>query len=66
MCMQAYIYMYVCMGIRMCCLAFLGFLRSSEFTVPSQYEYDGSVHLSVQDISTDSRSAPRMIRVRIE
>ena len=48
-----------------CCLAFFGFLRSSKFTVPSQYEYDGSVHLSVQDISIDSRSAPRMIRVRI-
>ena len=49
-----------------CCLAFFGFLRSSEFTVPSQYEYDGSVHLSVQDIAIDSRSAPRMIRVRIK
>ena len=49
-----------------CCLAFFGFLRSSEFTVPSQYEYDGSVHLSVQDITIDSRSAPRMIRVRIK
>ena len=48
-----------------CCLAFFG-LRSSEFTVPSQYEYDGSVHLSVRDISIDSRSAPRMIRVRIK
>ena len=49
-----------------CCLAFFEFLRSSEFTVPAQDDYDSSTHLSLQDITIDSRSAPRMTRVRIK
>jgi len=38
-----------------CCLAFFGFLLVSEFTIPSQDAYDPSVHLSLQDISINSR-----------
>ena len=49
-----------------CCLAFFGFLRVSEFTVPIQGDYDESTHLSLKDISVDSRSNPRLIKVRIK
>ena len=38
-----------------CCMAFFGFLRSSEFTVPSQHHYDPEVHLSLSDITLDRR-----------
>ena len=34
-----------------CCMAFFGFLRSSEFTVPSQHGYDPETHLSLPDIT---------------
>ena len=50
----------------MCCLAFFGFLRVSEFTVPTQGDYDESTHLSLKDISIDSRSNPRLIKVHIK
>ena len=49
-----------------CCLAFCGFLRVSEFTVPTQGDYDESTHLSLKDISVDSCSNPRLIKVHIK
>ena len=49
-----------------CCLAFCGFLRVSEFTVPTQGDYDESTHLSLKDISVDSHSNPRLIKVHIK
>ena len=49
-----------------CCLAFFGFLRVSEFTIPSQDAYDPSVHLSLQDISVDSRDNPSLLKVTIK
>ena len=49
-----------------CCLAFFGFLRSSEFTIPSQSSYDPEVHLSVKDIAVDNRVKPRMLKVSIK
>lgn len=49
-----------------CCLAFFGFLRVSEFTVPNQECYDESSHLSLKDISVDSRKNPRLIKVTIK
>ena len=49
-----------------CCLAFFGFLRVSEFTVPNQEGYDESMHLSLKDISLDNRSNPRLIKVVIK
>ena len=48
------------------CLAFFGFLHSSELTVPSQDTYDPSIHLSVNDVAVDSRSSPTMIKVTIK
>lgn len=41
-----------------CALAFNGFLRCSEFTVPSQKEYCPTSHLSLEDIVIDSRTSP--------
>lgn len=49
-----------------CSLAFYGFLRCSEFTVPSQEEYLPTAHLSLQDISVDNRESPTRIQVRIK
>ena len=47
-------------------MAFFGFLRCSEFTVPQQDNYDSSIHLSLADIALDSRSSPQTIQVHIK
>ena len=49
-----------------CCLAFFGFLRCSEFTVPSQSEFCPKTHLTLQDLVIDSRTKPTMIQVTIK
>ena len=49
-----------------CCLAFFGFLRSSEFIVPSQEAYDKEVHLSLSDLTVDNKPHPRLFRVTIK
>ena len=49
-----------------CCLAFFGFLRSSEFTIPTQSSYDPEVHLSVKDVAVDNRTKLRMLKVKIK
>ena len=49
-----------------CALAFFGFLRCSEFTVPNQEEYCPDTHLSPQDLTIDSRTSPTMIQVTIK
>ena len=49
-----------------CCLAFFGFLRVSEFTIPSQEQYDQSCHLSLGDVSLDNRDTPRLLRIHIK
>ena len=49
-----------------CCLAFFGFLRSSEFTVPSQVTYDNEVHLSPNDIAVDNEANPQLLQVTIK
>jgi len=49
-----------------CCLAFFGLLRSSEFTVPKQSEYDPLVHLSLQDVTLDNIKNPSMVYVQIK
>ena len=41
-----------------CSLGYFGFLRLSEFTVPSLASFSPSYHLGVQVISVDSPSAP--------
>lgn len=49
-----------------CCLAFFAFLRSSEFTVPSQDSYDHEVHLSPTDIAVDNKANPQLLQVTIK
>ena len=50
-----------------CCLAFFGFLRCSEFTIPNQEAYDEAVHLSYRDISVDSGTStiPGYLRFKL-
>ena len=47
-----------------CCLAFFGFLRVSEFTIPAhgQDQYDQSCHLSFNDVSLDGQDNPHMLK----
>ena len=49
-----------------CCLAFFGFLRVSEFTIPGVASYDPTCHLSMKDVAVDSRDNPRLIQVAIK
>ena len=49
-----------------CCLAFFGFLRIGEMTVPGDTAYDPSAHLSRSDIAVDNPSTPAVIRVTIK
>lgn len=49
-----------------CCIAFFGFMRVGKFTIPSQDNYDKSSHLSLSDISVDSREQPRLIKITIK
>ena len=49
-----------------CCTAFFGFLRIGEMTISDQNAYDSSVHLSIQDIALDSRSAPAIVWLTIK
>ena len=44
-----------------CCLAFFGFLRCNEFTVPSQRSYDPAAHLSYSDIAVDDCDNPSLV-----
>jgi len=50
----------------MCCLAFFGFLRVSELTIPSGNLYDSTIHLSLEDIRVDNRGNPRLLQVSIK
>ena len=49
-----------------CCMAFFGFLRVGEMTVPGEGAYDASVHLSFDDVAIDDTSSPSYVRVHIK
>ena len=49
-----------------CCLAFFGFLRVSEFTVPSDDQFDQACHLCLSDIAIDNQDNPQMLQVKIK
>ena len=49
-----------------CCMAFFGFLRCGEFTVPSQTDYDPDMHLSLTNITLDDKANPSVIQVTIK
>ena len=48
------------------CITFFGFLRVGEMTVPSQNGYDSSVHLSLGDITLNSRQTPTVVWLTIK
>eukprot|EP00731_Ephydatia_muelleri_P033273 Em0027g21a len=48
------------------CMCFFGFLRSGEIVVPSDAEYDASVHLSYGDVKADSVQKPSYLEVAIK
>ena len=49
-----------------CTLAYFGFLRSAEFTVPNLASFSPPLPMGVVDISVDSDSHPDCLRVRIK
>ena len=49
-----------------CCTAFFGFLRCSEFTVPSSNGFEPVTHLSLKDIALDNKTSPSLIRINIK
>ena len=44
-----------------CCIAFFGFLRCSEFTIPIQQKFDLEVHLTLNDIAINNKSTPSVV-----
>ena len=48
-----------------CCTAFFGFLRCSEFTIPSPSEFEPATHLSIKDMAIDDKTSS-LIRVTIK
>ena len=55
-----------CMFWAACNLAYFGFLRSAEFTVPNLASYVPAIHLGVADVAVDSHSSPSCLRLRIK
>ena len=49
-----------------CTLAYFGFLRSSEFTVSSLATFDPQIHLTVADVSVDSKVHSTSMQVNIK
>ena len=49
-----------------CCIAFFGFLRCGEFTVPSQIAYDPEAHLSLSDVAVDNIQSPSVVQITIK
>ena len=47
-------------------LCFFGFLRSGEITIPAVHAFDPSYHLTLGDISVDSRKCPSIVVVRLK
>ncbi|XP_003389721.1 PREDICTED: uncharacterized protein LOC100640846 [Amphimedon queenslandica] len=49
-----------------CNVAFFGFLRTGEFTVPSVGSYDPKVHLNMGDVSANHPSNPDVIHIKLK
>ena len=49
-----------------CNLAYFGFLRSAEFTVPNLASYVPDIHLGVADVAVDSHSSPLCLRLHVK
>ena len=55
-----------CMFWAACNLAYFGFLRSAEFTVPNLASYVPALHLGLADVAVNSHSSPSCLRLRIK
>jgi len=55
-----------CMFWAACTMAYFGFLRSAEFTVPSLSAFDSKFHLSAEDVTVDSATLPTCLRLNIK
>ena len=55
-----------CMFWAACNLAFFGFLRSAEFTVPNLASFSPSIHLGLDDVAVDSMLSPSCLQLRIK
>ena len=49
-----------------CCTAFFGFLRCSEFTVPKALDYDSNVHLTYAVVAIDCKETPQILQLYIK
>ncbi len=49
-----------------CCLAFFGFLRAGEFTVPCDTGFDASIHLAWGDLAVVDPASPRVLSVHLK
>ena len=49
-----------------CCLAFFGFLRASEFTVPCDSGFNSSAHLSWGDLAVDDSGHPSVLSIQLK
>lgn len=49
-----------------CTLAYFGFLRAAEFTVPNHNSFNPEIHLQVSDIAMDNRTKPSCMKVFIK
>ena len=49
-----------------CCVGFFGFLRSGEVVVSDSGSFDPNQHLSLKDVTVDSKERPNCIYVRIK
>ena len=49
-----------------CCLAFFGFFRIGEITVPSDSAFDPQIHPTLKDIAVDSPSDPSLLQVHLK
>lgn len=52
-----------CMLWAAVCMCFFGFLRTGEIVVPSDAEYDRTVHLSVDDVLVDNVVTPQWLEI---
>ena len=49
-----------------CLVAFFGFFRAGELTVPAECALDSKIHLTVTDVSFDSRCEPKLCCIRLK
>ena len=49
-----------------CCTAFFGFFRCSEFTAPSQDDYNPHTHLSYHDVVVDNCTSPTLPTLQLK